>query len=140
MQKQFKNAFGIMVGLEDDELWSKFQLMVDLGNLRLFRVSDMHEAAKFTHDCYREMSQKEKFNMQAKYFQVERERLVSGAQSKKISAETFARLDVPPEDAQIVTEGFPTLYQIVNASKEVMSENSPASLSSIERIAEFFEC
>ena len=138
VQRQFKNAFGVFIGFEDDELWSKVQLMIDCGNLRLFRVSDKQEAATFTLDSYHEMSQKEKFNMQATYFQVERERLVSGAQSRKISTETFDRLGVPREDAQILIEGFPSIYQIVNASKEVLSENSPASNTSIERVAEFF--
>lgn len=138
MQKLFKNAFGVFVGFEDDELWSKVQLMIDCGNLRLFRVFDKQEAATFTLDSYHEMSQKEKFSMQSTYFQVERERLTSGAQSRKISTETFDRLGVPREDAQILIEGFPSIYQIVNASKEVLSENSPASTTSIVRVAEFF--
>lgn len=139
VQKQFKNAFGIVIGLEDDEQWSTMQLMIDYNNMKLFRVTDSHQAAQFTLQCYQEMSQKEKFSMQARYFDAERQRLVSAEQSCKITQEAFDRLEVPRDDAQIVMDGFPSICQIVSTPRAVLAENSPASFSSIEKIATFFE-
>lgn len=139
IQKQFRNVFAIVIGLEDDELWSKFQMMIESGNLRLFRVADHAEAASFTIECHKEMSQKEKLTKQGAYFQTLKNDLVSAGQSRKITGETLARLGVPDEDASIIIDGFPTIHQVVNATREVLAENSPASYSSIEKIAEFFE-
>ena len=141
VQKQFKNAFVIAIGFKDDYSWNHLQMLVENHNLRFFRVFDWEEAAKLTLQCHAEMSQKEKFNMQTTYFQRERERLVSAAVSRSITKETFGRLDIPDTetDGQIVMEGFPSIYQIVNATREVLAENSPASYETIEKISAFFE-
>lgn len=139
IQKQFRNAFAIVIGLAEDGLWSKFQMMLEAGNLRLFRVTDEAEAAEFTISFHNEMSQKEKLTMQTAYFQAAKDSLVSSAQSRKITGETLARLGVADDDAQIILDGFPTIHQVVNATKEVLAENSPASFGSIEKISAFFE-
>ena len=139
VQKHFKNCFVVIIGLSDDCLWTEFQMAIEGNNLRLFRVTNVQEAANLTLEFHKEMSQKEKFVMQAEYFQREKGRHVHATTSRNVMMETFQKLNVPESDAQIVIEGFPRMYQIITETKEVLAENSPASYDTIDQLASFFE-
>jgi hypothetical protein len=138
VQKQFKNAVGIVVGVMDDDSWTSFQMMIDVGMLRLFRVANAEEAAAFALECHTQLSQKEKFELQTTYFKHERARLTSAETSRAITKETLRTLSVPEDDIDILIDGFPTIRQLVCAQGEELAENSPASLTSIQSIADFF--
>jgi hypothetical protein len=138
VQKQFKNAVGIVMGISDDDSWTSFQMMIDVGMLRLFRVSNSEEAAAFALECHKQLSQKEKFDLQTTYFKNERARLTSPETSRAITKATLQTLNVPDDDIDILIDGFPTIQQLVCAQGEELAENSPASLTSIQTIAAFF--
>jgi hypothetical protein len=138
VQNQFKNAFAIVIGLADSKSWSDLQMMVSLGHMRFFRVQDYTQAAELTLSCYKEMSQTEKFQMQSQYFEEKRKSLVSTKPARSIILATFDSLSLPKDDARIFMDGYPSIYQIVTATKENLEENSPASNRSIEILSSFF--
>jgi hypothetical protein len=138
VQKQFKNAIAIVVGVMDGDSWTSFQMMIDVGMMRLFRVANAEEAAAFSLECHTQLSQKEKFNLQTIYFTQERARLTSAEASRAITKETLRSLSVPEEEIDILIDGFPTSRHLVCAQAEELAENSPASLASIQSIAAYF--
>ncbi|KAJ1435028.1 hypothetical protein B484DRAFT_393794 [Ochromonadaceae sp. CCMP2298] len=139
MQKIFKNAFAVVVGICDATVWNDLQMSLLGGTLRLFQVEDMAEAATLVARCYKEMSQKERFDRQSLYFKGESERLVGSDASISIIRGTFRRLHLSDNDAQIIMDGFPSMRQIINAPKELLFENSPASTEAIESVSSFFK-
>jgi hypothetical protein len=139
IEKQFKNAVGIVIGINDDELWTSFQMTAELSTMSLFRVATTAEAADFAQQCHKELSNKEKFDLQTAYFNKERELIASTTTARSVLMNTFQQLDIPAEDAEIMLDGFPTVRQLINATEADLIESSPASLESIKKVAAFFQ-
>ena len=139
VQKQFKNSYAIVIGIEDNELWCTLQMMLNCANMRLFRVAKFEDAASLSLQCHKELSQKEKIALQDTYFRNERSRLLSGHTSRSIIIETLQHLNIPEEDALLLMEGYPTLQQIITTSKESLLMDSPASKASIDKVSALFD-
>lgn len=139
VQQQFRNSIAMVMNIADDEEWTQFQMLIEYSTLRLFRVSDVPQAASIAMQCYTELSNKEKFARQAAYFKNEQERMVSGDAARVVISETFHRLAIPDEDAAIMMDGYPTIQRLATATEQEMGLDCPASLESIKKITEFFQ-
>mmetsp|Transcript_8957 Transcript_8957/g.14887 ORF Transcript_8957/g.14887 Transcript_8957/m.14887 type:complete len:156 (-) Transcript_8957:94-561(-) len=139
MQKVFHNSYAIAIGFDSAQSWNEFQSAIEPGRLRIFRVNNINEAVALTHKIYREMNQKERFQLQTAYFDRERERLVTAERARKIMDEVMENLRVDSKDAQMLLDVFPTIEQLISAPKHTLEENSPASLEAIGTVASFFD-
>lgn len=137
VQKQFKNCFLVVIGLESDEVWESFQMLVD-DSIRLFRCIDLSVAVSTINQYRLYMSNNEKAKLQTTYFALEKEKLTAPATARAMTKQAFDRMGIPTSDTQIIMEGYPSLAHILTATREAMEENSPADSRSIECITSFF--
>lgn len=138
VQGQFKNAFAISFGVSSHSDWNTFQIRVTGKTMRLFQTVDILDAMSLAMSCYETMKPNEKFKMQTRYFELEKERMCSGEVSRAVTTEAFDKMQIFRSDAQLIIEGFPTIASIISAPKEVMEENSPVDVSVINKISLFF--
>ena len=106
--------------------------------MRLFNIKGVDEAVSLIQDCYSKCTNREKLDMQDRYFQNEIANLSSANKAHAICKNTMMSLQVSPQDIEIITDGFPTIAQVVSASDDVMKRYSPADVNSIELITTFF--
>lgn len=77
--------------------------------------------------------------MQSAYFRSEHVRISSATTAGTVIKETFNHLAIPSEDGHILVDGFPTLRDLLSTDKQTLTENSPASLNSIDKLTTFFD-
>ena len=138
MASEFRYAFLIAVGFEDASVWNAVQIAIEGDNLRLYQVLDMQAAVQLAFRCHQVMSDEGKSAKQAQYFNIEEAKLSSSRTAKKIFMATMSQLGVPSHEAQLISEGFPSIACIMHTPREVMNDNSPASATSITTVTDFF--
>jgi hypothetical protein len=137
VQNGFKNSFGIIMTIPSCD-WINIQMLIEGKAMRLFRADDKNEAIAVINDCYNKCINREKLDMQGRYFQNEIAYLHSAQNAYSIYKSTLMSLQVSPEDIEIIRDGFPTIAQLVGASSDIMKRFSPADVNSIDLITGFF--
>lgn len=84
------------------------------------------------------MKQNDKFKLQLQYFEIEKNKIISKHTSQTILYELLLKLNIPEDEYEILCEALPSLYHIINVTKEILIENCPVSNETIDKIIDLF--
>jgi len=141
MNQQFRNVFVIFIGAIEPGDWCSMQFAVDnySGSMRFLRADDYHSASRLTLEVLAVMKNQDKLKLQELYFQNEKNQLASATTARRVIREAFGALEIPLTDTQIIEDGLSTLANVINASREALIEDSPASYDTILKITSLFD-
>jgi len=141
MNQQFRNLFVIFIGSIEPEDWCSLQFAVDnySGGMRFLRADDYQSTSKLTLQVLGVMKNQEKLKLQELYFENEKRHLASAATARKVIREAFGALEIPLADTRIIEDGLSTLANVITATREALTEDSPASYDTILKITSMFD-
>ena len=141
MNQQFRNLFVIFIGSIEPEDWCSLQFAVDnySGGMRFLRADDYQSTSKLTLQVLGVMKNQEKLKLQELYFENEKKHLASAATARKVIREAFGALEIPLADTRIIEDGLSTLANVITATREALTEDSPASYDTILKITSMFD-
>jgi len=141
MNQQFRNLFVIFIGSIEHEDWYSLQFVVDnySGGMKFLRADDYQSTSKLTLQVLGVMKNQEKLKLQELYFENEKKHLASAATARKVIREAFGALEIPLADIRIIEDGLSTLANVITATREALTEDSPASYDTILKITSMFD-
>lgn len=137
VQSKFKNSYAIILNC-DEVKWNYIQMNLGSGLLRLLRCTDIIDAVRKLMEIYIALKDSRKLQMQKEYFEREEGKQTNEQSARGIVMKSFFKLRIPHSDGQLILDGFPTIGSIIAADVETLSLNSPADLSSINKVSNFF--
>lgn len=87
---------------------------------------------------YETMKDNAKSKLQAKYFELEKERSHSSEMSRLITTTTMSKLGIPEFEASLLLEQFPSISRLILATSEQLYQNRLVEEGTVEKIVELF--
>lgn len=108
------------------------------GSIRLMKVPDVKSAAALALECYDTMKDNAKGKLQAKYFELEKERSCGSEMSRQILLSTMAKLQVPEFEVSLLLDQFPSIGKLICASADQLSQHQLVEEGTVDKIVELF--
>jgi len=122
--------------------WSNLQYRVTGGKIRLLLAQNgprevVQVMITKLFDYFRNT---EKLAHQEKFFIDKSQNLVSRSTARSILCSTFANLQIPEFEWEILMEALPSIAHIMTTNEETYLQSCPVSRETITKISRFFSC
>ena len=107
--------------------------------MRVLRASDAKSAAQLAIDCYSVKKDTAKSKLQAKFFELERERAISSDMARQIVIATMGNMDIPEFESSLLLDQFPSIGQLFTASSAQLYQCSDlVDKETVDKLVELF--
>lgn len=142
LQKDFRNAFAIIVGLQDSASWLDLQCYIDFGNLRLLQAQTLDEIVHTVKSVHDTMKNKTKFELQAQILDQQKLHLTDARKIKEMTVQLMEEMEIPSNEAEQIIHHHKTFRNLVlncekysnkseSSNKFYYSEESAQKLSAL---------
>jgi hypothetical protein len=136
-QKTFRNSLAICVGLDETQ-FDSVQGSMPFGSMRFVHCCGLREIYPIIKKYFELISDTQKGMLQDEYFEDTKAVLLQSCTAKFV-AESFLveDLGIDSNEARLLMEGYPTIRQLLSASKGHLEETSPVDMDTINKLTTF---
>lgn len=138
VQNGFKNALAIIIGVNQYD-WTSLQMLLIGKSLRMLHCDNLHEAISMITVYHKKLQAATgRQALQIKYFHKQHSQLCSASTARAVVMDTFSKLQLDPEDAELIIDGMGSIGNVISASENSMGQNTPANISAVKNVVCFF--
>lgn len=139
IQKNMRNAFGIVIGDFSSKEWIDFQNKLSMGSMRLLLVTTVKQAAQAVKNIREVMLSADKYQAQDRYFATLMQTSQSASGALTVYKKFLQEVGASDDEAEIIMIAFPTLYALFTSTRELLESTLPINAATIDSISLMIE-